>query len=213
MLAQEYKYELGAKAGATYYTGDAVRRGPLGIYSIGLSGIGRYNLNFRWAITSALGYEGLRGDTRLADNAFPEGKTARFGVHTLQWHAGGEFNFRPLSTKYRYLSTSSWSPYMGAGALLALAWGNAQSVLSPGVYGAVGVKYMLSPRLTLSAEWRVQYYMSDRIDALNDGSQWLANPMRLNRSSIKGGDASGQFGISLTYHIGLRNKYSCYTEM
>lgn len=211
--AQEYKYELGGALGATYYIGDAVRRGPLGTYAVGVSGLVRYNLNFRWVLSTALAYDGLRGDTRFADNAFPQGRSARFRTHTLQWRVGGEFNFRPLSNKYRYLQTSSWSPYLSGGALIALGWGEYSSTLAPGVYAALGIKYMVSSRITLSAEWRSQYYLSDRLDALGKDSDWLADPFALNRAGIKGGDASGQFSLGLTYHIGLRNKSICYTSV
>lgn len=211
LLAQEYKYELGASLGTSYYMGDAVRRGPFGMHSVGLGGVGRYNLNFRSALVTTLGYLVLRGDSRLADNAFPEGRHAAFSTHSVQWSVGGEHNFLPLSDKYRYLQTSSWSPYIGGGGLLALAWGQEASALVPGVYLSCGLKYMLSSRVTLSAKWQIQYYLSDRLDALGRDNKWLANPFGLNRG-IKGGDAAGLVSISLSYQMGLRNKSSCFAE-
>lgn len=209
LTAQEYRYELGGALGASSYVGDAVRR-PFGRYSAVATFLGRYNLNFRAALTSSLGYVGLRGDTGLADNAFPGGATARFATHSLQWSLGGEHNFFALSDKYRYLQTSSWSPYIGGGALLALAWSNEASVLAPGVYLSCGIKYMLSSRLTIAAEWRIQQYLSDRLDALGRDAAWLANPFALNRS-FKGGDGAMLISIGVTYHTGLRNRSSCYS--
>lgn len=209
LSAQEYKYELGMSLGASHYIGDAVRRGPFGSYSIGVGAIGRYNANFRLAFTSTLGYLGLRGDTRLADNVFPEGRSAAFATHSLLWTIGAEHNFLPLSDKFRYLQTSSWSPYIGGGALVTLAWGDASSVFAPGLYLVCGLKYMLSSRMTLAAQWQVQHYLSDRLDALGRGREWLGNPFALNRG-IKGGDGAGLVSISLTYHMGQRNKSSCY---
>lgn len=211
LMAQEYKYELGANLGAGYYAGDAVRRGPLGMYSAGLMAVGRYNLNFRAALVTSLGYLGLRGDTRLSDNAFPDGRHAAFSTHSLQWSVGAEHNFLPLSDRYRYLQTSSWSPYIGAGALVAWAWGDEASVFAPGLCFTGGVKYMLSSRLTLSAQWQVQYYLSDRLDALGRGGAWLGNPFALNRG-LKGGDAAALLSVGLSYHLGLRNKSSCYSR-
>ncbi|MDO4707437.1 MAG: hypothetical protein Q4A61_03310 [Porphyromonadaceae bacterium] len=210
LSAQEYKYELGAALGASYYVGDAVRRGPLGMYSVGGSALGRYNINFRTAFVSSLGYLGLRGHTELSDNAFPNGRSAAFKTHSLQWMVGGEYNFFPLSDRYRYLQTSSWSPYIGIGGLASLAWGDASSVIALGAYLACGIKYMLSSRMSLGVQWQAQYYLSDRLDALDRGNAWLGNPFALNRG-LKGGDAVGMLSLSFTYHIGLRSKDSCYS--
>lgn len=206
---QEYLYEIGGELGVGSYTGDAVRRvapAPLGL-ALGVTA--RYNINFRGVLTTSLTYRGLRGSTSYADNIFPAGQEASFSTSMVALSVGGEFHWRPLSDKYRYLGTTSLSPYLGGGVSLLGAWGSASSVITPGVYAAMGVKYKLTSRLTATAELRWTYSLTDRLDALSSGSAFLANPYGVNASSLRGKDSFGGIGIGLSYHFGLRNKSDC----
>ncbi|MDO4692889.1 MAG: DUF6089 family protein [Porphyromonadaceae bacterium] len=207
--AQEYLYELGGRLGVSHYMGDAARRGFIAPYASALSLLGRRNINFRWAWVAELGYRGLRGDTRYADNVFPEGHTARFSAHLVNLRLGSEFNFLPLSDKYRYLGTSSFSPYVGAGIGGSLVWRDRVAVPTLGVYLAVGAKYKLNARLSLGAEWQWQYTWSDRLDALNPEQTWLSNPYGLNASWVKGRDAFAVFSLGLTYQLRQRKQGQC----
>lgn len=209
LFAQEYVYELGGRLGSSYYMGDAARRAFVTSYASALSLIGRYNSNFRWAWTTELGYRGLSGDTRYADNVFPEGRTARFSSYLLNLRLGGEFNFYPLSDKFRYLGTRSFSPYIGAGLAGSLAWSQSRVIPTPSVYCALGVKYRLSARLSLEAEWQWQHTWSDGLDALQAGRTWLSDPYRLNASWIKNRDAFAVLSLGLTYQLKRRKQGQC----
>lgn len=208
-MAQDYRYELGGRIGTAYYQGDAGRRGLIAPQGAALSLLGRVNPNLRWAWVTELGYRGLRGHTNYADNLFPEARETAFATNLINLRCGTEFHFFPLSDRFRYLGTKSLSPFVGAGVGMSLAWAQKNTLFSPGVYLAGGVKYRVNRRVSLEAEWQWQYVGSDRLDALSDSSAWLANPFRLNARSLKGRDALGVFSLGVTYQIGLKRQGDC----
>lgn len=204
LQAQEYLYELGGSIGWVYYNGDAARLGPATSPGFEVSFVGRYNINFRWALSGELSFRNIGFDTRYADNSFPENKTVK-GNNSMGWlGVMGEFNFLPYSNKFAYLQTSRISPYVGLGAGLAVYPSLGKVVFAPAVQVAAGVKFKITDRWDIAAYWRGAYLFDDRFDAPKDTSAWLNNPYKLNQSLLHSGDGFGGVTVSLTYNFGQR---------
>lgn len=208
--AQEYMYEVGGTLGLSRYAGDAVRRLLIAPHGIAMGATARYNVNFRWALTSSLVLHTLRGATSYAGNVFPSGQTASFASSVLALSMGGEFHWKPLSDKFLYLGTSRLSPYLASGLSLIGAWGTDSGTFAPGVYAGFGIKYKLSSRLMATAEYRWTYSLTDRLDALSADSRWLDNPYGTSGYTLRGKDAFSGLLIGLSYHFGLRHRGACF---
>lgn len=206
---QEYKYEIGGHLGTTYYSGDAISRGVFSRHGLSMGVMMRSNPTFRWSWVSSLSYGYILGDTRLSGSVFPSRQDVVFSTNIINLSVGGEYHWWALSNKYRYLSTRSWSPYIGGGVGAVLGWEREGYTIVPSLYASVGVKYKLSSRWTASAQWVWQYTFTDKLDALSAGSTSLSNPYRLNSSALKGNDALGSIGINLTYLFGRRDSGGC----
>lgn len=211
LQAQEFLYEFGAKGGLTHYAGDIGRRGPFVSPSAGIGAEMRYNINFRFALSAELSLYNLKGQFKNADNIFPEGKQGNFSNAFYFLGVMGEYNFLPLSDKYKYLQTSPWSPYLaiglGAGATKTYKGTRVAPVWQIGG----GIKYKLSEKWTLQASWIYHGVASDALDAPDEEHRWLDNPYNISQSSISKGDGFGALTFGFTYSFG--NRYSDCTKV
>ena len=206
--AQEYRYELGLGVGAAYYVGDVSpnlwgRQAP----SIAISL--RHLLDLRWSLTTELGYRRLEG--RVArEHTFPTGRTQKFSRGLWDLAFGGEFNFFPYSDKYRYLLTRSWTPYLGLGVGLALGKGSPTLLFTPSLYGVLGVKYKLSSRVGLSLSWVHRRTFTDRLEITSAEEEWMADPLRLNRTgNMKGHDSYGYWSLGVNISLSQSPQRGC----
>ncbi len=208
--AQEYRYEFGGDLGTSYYAGDLARKGVVAPQSLTAGLLARYNINFRWAMRGNLSYQGLRSNWDYAKNVFPNGqKDLTFSSKLINLAYGIEFNFLPLSNKYRYLNTSSFSPYLYAGVGLAYAWGSDDGVFTPNLALGVGAKYKFDSRWTLSASWLWAYTFTDRLDALSKQSELLSNPYKIDYGVMKAKDGFARITIGITYAFSKRGDNNC----
>ncbi len=210
LKAQEFRYEFGGDVGTSYYAGDLARKGFVAPQSLTAGLLVRYNINFRWAMRANLSYQGLSSRLDYAKNVFPKGnKDLTFSSKLVNLAYGFEFNFLPLSNKYRYLNTSSFSPFLYAGAGLSYAWANDDKVFTPNLALGVGVKYKFDSRWTLSASWLWAYTFTDKLDALSEQSKILANPYQIAYGAMKGKDGFARITIGVSYAFSTRENNNC----
>lgn len=211
LQAQEYLFEFGGKAGLTQYMGDLGRKGPFVAPSFGIGAEVRYNVNFRVALSAELSYYNLKGDYKNADNIFPEGKKGRFSNPVYYLGVMGEYNFLPLSDKYKYLQTSAWTPYIAIGIGAGAAKTYKGTRVAPAWQMGAGIKYKLNDRWTVTGSWIYHGVMSDALDAPDEEMKWLDNPYNISQSAISKGDGFGALTIGITYSFGQR--YSDCTKV
>lgn len=205
---QDYRYEIGADLGASYYRGDASTGRLLPPLGLAFGGLIRYNANLRTALVGQLTYRGLRGQTG-SESHYPDGQTASFDTRSVSLSIGGEYHWYPLSHAYRYLGTRSLSPYIGGGLGAVVAWGDKDGLVAPLVYATFGVKYRVSERVTLYGAWGWSYTLTDRLDALSAESAFLADPYKLKSSRLAGNDSMGQLTLGVAYQFGRRKSGYC----
>ncbi len=210
LKAQEYRYEFGADLGTSYYAGDLARKGFLVPHSLTATGFARYNMNLRWAMRANLTYMGLRSSLPYAKNVFVQNnKELDFSTRLVNLSYGFEFNFFPFSNKYRYLNTSSFTPYLYAGVGMGLAWGDDDHVFVPNASIGFGAKYKFDKHWTISALWQWAYSFSDKLDALSDSSKSLDNPYAIDYGFMKGKDGFASISLALSYAFGRREDNNC----
>lgn len=207
--SQEYKYEIGGRLGTLYYSGDVSNQGVFSPHGLLLGAEVRSNPSLRWSLMSSLLFGHITGESQYSGSVLPLRQNMGFVTNIINLRLGGEYHWWALSDKYRYLSTRSWSPYLGGGIGAVFAWGDESQVFAPSLYASVGIKYKLNSRWTASAEWTWQYTLTDRLDALSGGGALLSNPYGLNTSLLKGNDAIGGISIGLSYLFGRRNDLIC----
>ena len=192
----EYKMEIGAGVGLVNYLGDFNGNLLKNMQPMG-SLVAKYRPNPRMAWTMSVGYGKLKGDISGANTWYPEmEKMPQSFNHALV--DGGvrfEYNFWAYGTGREYRGARRLTPFfaLGLGVTYANAPdGGASAVNMP--FGA-GVKYKIADRLNLTAEWRMHFTGSDRLDGVSD-------PYTIHSSGLfKNTDCYSTMQVSLTYDI------------
>ena len=104
-LSQEYKYEVGAATGTSFYMGDA-NKTKLYLHS-GISGgaLFRYKINFNWALKANIISCYVSVYSEDSGNVFPFDRNINFSRTFTDIGTQVEFNFLPYSDNYSYLGT------------------------------------------------------------------------------------------------------------
>lgn len=208
--AQEYRYEIGAMAGVSFYMGDANKTklyqnsGPSG----GI--VFRINKDFRWALKSDLLLGHLSGDTKHTSDVFPFGRQSSFDRMFYEFGSQIEFNFFNYSDKYTYLNTKRFTPYIFAGLGMTYASGK-KSLFDANIPFGLGLKYRLKDRLNLGFEFSFRKLFSDNLDVTDNNIFVLNDPHGIKSSALKNKDWYSLTMLSITWNFGIRCN-PCYNE-
>ncbi len=209
-IAQKYKYTIGLEAGTTFYSGDLARKGIIAPHHLSTAVVGRYKHNFRWEFASSLSYQSLSSEWNYAENIFPQGnKDLNFSAHLCNLNLISEFNFYPFSNKFRYLETSSFTPYLLFGAGMSFAWKDKKYTFAPNTLLGFGLKYMFSQRFQMNLSAEYNYTFTDKLDALSQDSEFLEQPFNNKPDFLKGNDAFITIRLGFAYSFGLRCDTNC----
>ncbi|MDD4777548.1 MAG: DUF6089 family protein [Fermentimonas sp.] len=195
-ISQEYKFELGAATGTSFYMGDANKTK---LYlNPGISGgvFFRYNINFNWAIKTNLLIGQVSGNKKDSGNTLPFDKGRDFSRIFKELGAQVEFNFLPYSDKYSYVGTKPYSPYVFAGAGLTQASGE-KSFIGFNMPLGIGFKYKVRNRVNIGVEFSMRKLFADHFEALD-------NPYGIRSSMLKNKDWYSLTMIFLTWEFSSR---------
>ena len=169
--AQEYKQEIGAAVGTSFYMGDA-NRTQLYLHPEFSGGLlHRYHLNWHWAVKSNLYAGRVSGDTKYANNQFPNNNQATFQRTFVDLGSQIEFSFFPYSNGFSYLNTRPYTSYLFIGAGLTYATGN-HSFFNVNVPLGVGFKYKIKDRLNVGVEFSIRKLFGDDFDVTDKNMDW-----------------------------------------
>lgn len=202
LYAQEYKYEIGGIAGASFYMGDANKTAPFKNPNPALGGIFRYNANFRVAFKGSLSWSKVTGNTEGLENVFPNNAQAKFDRNVIDLGGQMEFNFFPYSDKYAYMNTRRLSPYVTFGLGLTVATGGNGTFAGPNIPLGVGVKYKIKNRVNLGCEFTVRKLFGDNFE----GADVLDNPYNMNADWLKNNDWHSLLVLSISWDFGPRER-------
>lgn len=201
-----YKFDFGADLGASGYLGDANRTNPM--RHAGLSGqlSARYIYDTRWAFRAQLGALGLSGNTADLSNKLPDGAEFKFSstVYTLDIRA--EFNFLPYGIGETYKRLRRLSPYLTVGLGFSVADPGNGVHAAPTLPMGMGVKYKLSERWNLGAEFTMTKAFSDRIDGLPDDLSGIKSTFYRNT------DWYSRLTVGVSYEFGKRCETCHYVD-
>lgn len=199
--AQEarYKWDVGVAAGMSGYIGDANSGFPFRHPGAAAALLGRYNFNTRIALRAQLGMQSISGNTADVDNVLPGGMQYDFKTSVIDFGVRGEFNFFPYGIGETYKRLRRCTPYASLGIGMAVGGSKGDRTVAFAIPMGVGVKYKLSERVNLGAEWSFIKTFSDRID-----SKELSDLYQIKSSFIKNNDWLSTLAVSVTYEFGER---------
>jgi hypothetical protein len=179
LVAQKYKSEIGIFAGTSYYLGDI---NPITQFYMPLPSIGllyKYNINDREVVSLRSTYGQLQGNDRYFSDAFQQKRNASFSATLIDVNALYEFNFFPFHFHER---RRIYSPYLmlGLGYEVVLSSVHNNPTTQDNIPNhfsvpfGIGIKYMLTRRTTVGAEWSFRKTFIDQIDGVTNpgGNQY-----------------------------------------
>ncbi len=209
VVAQEYKYEVGAMLGASAYMGDVNRTNPLKRPHPSAGVLVRQNRDFRWAWRGNLAFGRVSGQVGADGNVFPTGIHPDFYRSFAEMEGLLEFNFLNYSDKYGYLNTKPYTPYIFAGLGTTMALGG-NSKLMMHIPVGVGFKYKWRERWNVGAEFSIRKLMSDDFDVLGATNPSLSAPYGIQSSALKNKDWYTMLMFTISWDFGIRIDRSCY---
>lgn len=196
----EYKMELGAIAGGSFYMGDANFSAPLknGVMVGGI--LARYNLNPRMVVKGDLAVGKLQGSTEGNKNQFPGGNTT-FSRTVLELGGQFEYNFFAYGGGTGFKDSRRLTPYVLAGAGITFAPKPAERVFALNIPLGMGVKYKLADRVNVGAEWAMRFTTSDKLDVTRLEGTVLDDPYQIASKGIKNKDCYSMLIAYISYDL------------
>lgn len=194
-----YRFDVGASIGMSGYLGDAndnLLRHPGLSVNAGV----RYLFDSRWAAKAQLSMATLSGNTADMDNVLPDLAEYSFKSTVYDLGISGEANFFAFGIGETYKRLRRWTPYLtlGIGLTMASTEGGNTFVAFNIPMGA-GVKFKVSRRLNLQAQFTMTKVFGDKID-----SPELTDLYQIKSSFLKNTDWYSQFTVGFSYEFGPR---------
>lgn len=196
---ESYRFDLGASAGMSGYLGDANQSNMFRRPGAAAAIQGRYLADDRWSLRLRAGVQSLSGNTADMSDALPGGKNYSFRSTVYDLTAGAEFNFFAYGVGEPYRRLSRWTPFVSAGAGIALSHGEGGSAAAFCVPLGAGVRYKVAPRVNFAAEFTMTKVFGDHAD-----SRQLADLQNIKSSFIKNTDWYSTLTVGISYEIGPR---------
>lgn len=186
----EYKMEIGAMGGASYYIGDATGSGMYKNMCGSGAIIARYNINPRMALKFNLTYSGIKGDGSASADQYPDytADQLRFNNGAFDLGCQYEINFWAYGTGKSYKNTKRLTPYLQMG----LGFASANKAVALVIPVGFGIRYKLMDRLNIGLDWSVRFSTSDKFDG-------IADPYRIKSGFLKNKDTLGNTMLYITY--------------
>lgn len=208
ITAQEipYKFNAGLNVGMSGYAGDASSN----LFSkpgFTAEGLFRYQYDARWWFGGNLSMQTLSGDTSDMDGVRPGGIEYKFKSTVFDLNGRVDFNFFPYGMGETFKNLRRWTPYVTVGLGFSYASCSGNTAFAPNIPLGVGVRYKLSERWNLAAEFTVIKVFSDHIDGAD-----LSDLNQIKSSFIKNNDWYSRFTIGITYEFGRRCETCHYVD-
>lgn len=213
------KGDIAVFYGQSYYLGEINHISHFKSMSDSYGIFYRHNYNLRYSLRGSIFIGRLSGSDLNSPYDYNIQRAANFNLPVADLSLMTEFNFLPYittSTKYRF------SPYVTAGFSYLIPLQNDDFKGSIGIPFGVGLKFNLSEKFSIGAEWVLHKSFSDELDGLGD---YNSNPLFeefLNNqtaapyrqfSTLYRNDYYAFTGVFLSYKITYRSmKCPAYNE-
>lgn len=196
---ESYKYDFGIGVGMSGYLGDANESSLFKHPGLTADLNMRYLFDSRWAIRAQLGMSTISGNTAEFENVLPFGQNYSFKSTLADFSLRGECNFFAFGIGETYKRLKRWSPFVsvGLGATLASSGGSTHVAFS--IPMGVGVRYKISRRVNLSAEFTMTKVFADNVDG-----DTLSDLYLIKSSFLKNTDWYSGLTVGISYEFGPR---------
>lgn len=201
-----YKFDFGAGVGMSGYAGDASSN----VFShpgFEAEASFRYLPTSRWAVRGLFSVSGISGNTADMDGVLPGFEEYSFKSTVYDLGARVEFNFFSYGIGETYKHMRRWSPYLTLGVGVTLATCDGNTAVGPNIPMGAGVKFKLSERWNLGAEFIMTKVFNDHVD----GAQ-LSDLTTIKSSFLKNNDWHSRLALSITYEFGERCEVCHYVD-
>lgn len=197
----EYKMELGAMAGGSFYMGDVSNMGLLSNGALAGGILARYNINPRMAVKSNLALGRIKGTTIGKENKFPNGEHNTFSRNIYEFGVQYEGHFFAYGTGVGYKDSRRIAPYLLGGIGVTYAPKPADHVFALSFPLGFGVKYKFAERINAGVEWAVYFTTSDRLDVTNTSGLVLDDPYGIESKGLKNKDCYSWLMLYISYDM------------
>ena len=202
-----YKFDLGAQLGVSGYIGDANSANLMKHPGFDGELSFRYIADARWAFRGVFSTLGLSGNTADMKNVLPD--QAQYEFTSTVYDLGGrvEFNFLPYGIGETYKRLRRISPYLTLGIGVCMSSSGGNTSVAPTLPMGFGVKFKLSERWNLGAEFTMTKAFGDKIDGplLNDLSG-------IKTAFYRNTDWFSRLTIGISYEFGKRCETCHYVD-
>lgn len=198
-IVESYKYDIGVGLGMSGYLGDANESNLFKHPGFAANAGVRYLIDSRWAAKAQINFGTLSGNTADFDNVLPGNEQYDFKSTIYDLSLKGEANFFAYGIGETYKRLRRWTPFLslGVGVTMASSAGNTSAAFS--IPMGVGVKFKISRRLNLNAEFTMTKVFGDKVD-----SKELTDLYQIKSSFFKNTDWYSTFTVGISYEFGPR---------
>lgn len=204
-----YKFDFGAGLGMSGYLGDAntssLMKHPGFVGELTF----RYLPDSRWAFRGVISALSLSGSTADMEDVLPSTGAESYDFKSTVYDLGArvEFNFFSYGIGETYKRLKRWSPYLTLGVGVSMSSSGGTTSFAPNLPMGAGVKFKISERVNLGAEFTMTKVFGDKVDGplLNDLNT-------IKTSFYKNTDWYSRFTIGITYEFGKRCETCHYVE-
>lgn len=167
--APQYKYDMGVAFGTMAYLGDFNANFIKGMQPMGAI-VARRCFNPHVAIKAEAAIGKIKGSSKNINTVYPELNTKEYKFDNMLTDItiAGEYNFWPYGTGEEYRGAKKITPYILGGIATTIVPTNKKNIVAANVVLGIGVKYKLTERLNIAAEWTAHITTTDKLDAKED---------------------------------------------
>ena len=169
----------------------------------------RYLPDVRWAFRGTLSLLTLSGSTADMDDVLPSTGPESYDFKSTVYDLGGrvEFNFFSYGIGETYKRLRRWSPYLTLGVGVSLSSSGGETSVAPSLPMGLGVKFKVSPRVNLAAEFTMTKVFGDKVDGP------LLNDLNMIKTAFyKNTDWYSRLTIGISYEFGRRCETCHYVD-
>ena len=201
----EYRMEVGGGVALTTYLGDFNANLTTGMQGAGAL-VAKYKMNPRMAFAATMTYGRMKGSSKDTETWYPETaeRPYSFSNQLIDLTLRYEYNFWAYGTGREYRGAKRVAPFITLGLGVA-NHGKPEGGLAVILPIGAGVKCKIGERLNMTAEWRMHFAMSDKLDGKED-------PYGISSSGLfKNTDGYSVLQMSITYDLWAKCK-TCHND-
>lgn len=204
-----YKFDFGGALGMSGYLGEANTSSLMKHPGFEAELSSRYLPDSRWAFRGVLSTLSLSGSTADMEDVLPSTGEPSYDFKSTVYDLGArvEFNFFSYGIGETYKRLRRWSPYLTVGIGVSMSSSGGTTSVAPNLPMGAGVKFKLSERVNLGAEFTMTKVFGDKVDGplLNDLNT-------IKTSFYKNTDWYSRLTIGITYEFGKRCETCHYVD-